>query len=141
MNWLVTITDSHTADGHTEHSEMETAAEVTGTADDYSVTYDEQSEELNGCKTTVNVTGGSRVQIIRSGAYTTEMTMEKGKRRQCIYVTPVGQLNMGIYATRIISEFNEDKSVTVDVTYTLDFNNELVSRNRVKITAINKEAE
>lgn len=140
MSWLITITDSHVTDGQTEKSEMETVAEINGTESDYTIVYDEQGEELKGCRTTVHVTDGNRVQITRTGSYNTEMTMEKGKRSQCCYVTPIGQIAMGIYTSRVISDFNEN-SILLDFTYTLDFNNELVSRNRVKIEAQNREAK
>lgn len=140
MSWLIKITDSHVTDGQTEKSEMETVAEICGTENDYKIVYDEQGEELKGCVSTVHVTDGKCVQITRTGSYNTEMKMEKGKRNQCCYVTPVGQITMGIFTSRVISEFSEN-SITLDFTYTLDFNNELVSRNRVKIEAQNKEAK
>ena len=140
MSWLITITDSHNTDGQIEKSEMTTTAEIEGNADDYIISYEEKTEEMKGCHTTVHVTNGTCVQITRTGEYNTEMTMDKGKRSQCAYVTPIGQISMGIYASRVISEFVENEKLTVDFTYTLDFNNELVSRNRVKITAF-KEAE
>lgn len=134
MSWLITVTDTHNTDGQTERSEMTTTAEVEGSENDYVISYEEKNEEMKGCHTKVHVTDGSCVQITRTGAYNTEMTMDKGRRSQCVYITPVGQINMGIYTSRVISEFGEDR-ITVDFTYTLDFNNELISRNRVKITA------
>ncbi len=140
MSWLITITDSHVTDGQTEKSEMETVAEISGSENDYKIVYDEQGEELKGCRSTVHVRNGSFVQITREGSYNTEMTMEKNKRHQCCYVTPVGQISMGIYTSRVISEFSANR-ILLDFTYTLDFNSELISRNRVKITAQNKEAD
>jgi len=139
MSWLIKITDSHNTDGEIEKSEMETTAEVEGTENDYHIIYDEKNEEMKGCRTDLHVTDGRCVHITRTGAYNTEMIMDKGKRNQCCYVTPVGQLSMGVFASRVISEFSE-KSITLDFTYTLDFNNELVSRNRVKVEAEYKEA-
>lgn len=139
MSWLIKIYDTHNTDGQIEKSEMETVAEVEGAENDYRIFYDEKSEEMKGCKTEVHVTGGNRVHIKRKGDYNTELIMEKGKRNQCCYVTPVGQISMGVYTSRVISDFS-DKSIMLDFTYTLDFNNELVSRNRVKIEVEYKEA-
>lgn len=139
MSWLIKIADSHNTDGQIEKSEVETVAEVEGTENDYKIFYDEKSEEMKGCHTTVHVTDGKCVHITRTGDYNTELLMDKGKRNQCCYVTPVGQITMGVYTSRVISEFT-DRKITVDFTYTLDFNNELVSRNRVKIEAEYKEA-
>lgn len=140
MSWLITINDTHKTDGQVENSELETVAEVSGTENDYKIEYDEQSEEMKGCRSTVHVTDGSCVHITRKGSYSTELMMDKGKRTQCCYVTPVGQISMGVFTSRVISEFTE-KNIKLDFTYTLDFNNELISRNRVRIAVANKEAE
>lgn len=140
MNGLITITDTHNTDGHIEKSEMQTVAQTIGTENDYCIVYNEQSEEMQGCKTTVHVTDGKCVHITRKGSYNTELKMEKGRRNLCCYTTPVGQINMGIYTSRVISEFSE-KTIMLDFTYTLDCNNELISRNRVKIKVEYKEAD
>lgn len=140
MSWLITINDTHKTDGQVESSELETVAEVCGAENDYTIEYDEQSEEMKGCHTTVHVTDGSCVHITRKGSYSTELKMDKGKRNQCCYITPVGQISMGVFTSRVISEFTE-KNIKLDFTYTLDFNNELISKNRVRIAATNKEAK
>lgn len=132
MNRIITITDIHNTDGHIEKSEMKTSAQVQGTENDYSVVYDEQSEEMKDCRTTVHVVDGKCVTISRTGNYNTEMKMEKGRRNICCYSTPVGQISMGVYTSRVISEFT-DKNIRLDFSYTLDCNNELISKNRVKI--------
>ena len=139
MSWLITITDSHDTDGQVDKSEMETVAEVEGFENDYCIVYDEQGEEMKGCRTTVHVTDGKCVQITREGGYNTEMKLEKGRRNQFCYITPVGQITMGVYTSRVISEYT-DKSIILDFTYTLDVNNELISRNRVKMKLEYKEA-
>ena len=46
---------------------------------------------------------------------------------------------MGVYASRIQSEFTEGIGVKLDFSYTLDFNNSLVSKSRLKINAKYKE--
>lgn len=139
MSWLIRITDTHDSDGSIDRAEMETVAEVEGSEADYKIFYDEKSEEMKGCHTVVHVTGGHCVSISRTGSYNTELRMEKGKRNQCAYTTPVGQITMGVYTSRVISEFS-DKKIKLDFSYTLDFNNELLSKNRVKIEAEYKEA-
>lgn len=140
MSRLITITDIHDTDGQIEKSEMQTVAEIEGSENDYSIYYDEQSEEMKNCRTRVHVTNGDCVQISRTGSYNTELKMQKGRRHQCCYATPVGQITMGVIASRIISEFSEEQ-IKLDFTYTLDFNNELISKNRVKILVSGKEAD
>lgn len=139
MSWLITINDTHDANGSIDNAEVETVAEVEGSENDYTIFYDEKSEEMQGCHTAIHVTDGRCVCISRTGSYSTELRMEKGKRNQCAYITPVGQFTMGVYASRVISEYS-DKRIKLDFSYTLDFNNELMSKNRVKIEAEYKEA-
>ncbi len=135
MNCIITICDYHKTDGQTETSELTTTAEIKGKANDYRIIYNEQSEELKGCKTTVHVENGCKATVTREGAYNTEMVMEKGNRTLCTYNTPVGQIMMGVYTSAISSQYTEKKKTVLDFSYTLDFNNELLSENRIKITA------
>lgn len=135
MNCLITICDYHDVQGQREKSELTTTAEIHGTADDYFVIYEEQSEELKGCTTTVHVENSNCVTVSRTGAYNTELKMEKGKRNLCCYNTPVGQIMMGVFTSSIRSEYTESKKTILDFSYSLDFNNELLSKNRIKITA------
>ncbi len=135
MNCIITIADRHTVQGQTENSELTTTAEIRGKANDYTIIYTEQSEELQGCKTTVHVENSSSVTITREGAYNTEMKMEKGRRTLCAYNTPVGQIMMGVFTTAVKSEYTEKKKTILDFSYSLDCNNELLSENKIKITA------
>ena len=135
MTCLITICDYHDVQGQHEKSELTTTAEIHDTADDYYVVYEEQSEELAGCTTTVHVENSSCVTVSREGAYNTELKMEKGKRNLCCYNTPVGQIMMGVFTSSIRSEYTENEKTILDFSYSLDFNNELLSKNRIKITA------
>lgn len=135
MNCLITIHDYHDVQGQHEKSELTTTAEIHGTPDDYYVIYEEQAEELLGCTTTVHVENSNCVTVSREGAYNTELKMEKGKRNRCCYNTPVGQIMMGVFTSSIRSEYTENKKTVLDFSYSLDFNNELLSKNRIKITA------
>ncbi|MBQ8576215.1 MAG: DUF1934 domain-containing protein [Clostridia bacterium] len=135
MNCVITLCDYHNVQGQTEKAELTTTAEIYGTADDYFIIYNEQSEELQGCKTTVHVENSDRVTITREGNYNTEMKMEKGKRNLCCYNTPVGQIMMGVHTSAVRSEYAQGEKTILDFSYSLDFNNELLSKNRIKITA------
>lgn len=135
MNCVITLCDYHNVQDQNEKAELTTTAEISGTADDYTIIYEEQSEELRGCTTTVHVENSDKVTITRSGAYNTEMKMEKGNRTLCCYNTPVGQIMMGIHTTAVRSEYEEGRKTILDFSYSLDFNNELLSKNRIKIIA------
>ncbi len=141
MNCIITLCDYHNVQGENEKAELTTTAEISGTPDCYRIVYQEQSEELRGCTTTVLVENSEKVTITREGAYNTEMKMEKGKRNLCCYNTPVGQIMMGVHTTAVRSEYVENEKTVLDFSYSLDFNNELLSKNRIKITANYKEVK
>lgn len=141
MNCIITLCDYHNVQGQEETAELTTTAEIRGTGDDYTIVYEEKSEELQGCITTVHVEDSDKVTITREGAYNTEMKMEKGKRNLCCYNTPVGQIMMGVHTTAIRSEYEEGRKTVLDFSYSLDFNNELLSKNRIQITANYKEVK
>lgn len=134
MSSLITIHDMHLTDGKPERSEMVTNAEIEGNAALYSVKYDEPSEEMRGCTTTISVTDGSIVEIVREGAYNTVMRIEKGRRNVCCYSTPVGNIFMGISANMVASDFVNGKLRKLEFAYELDADGILLSKNRIRIT-------
>lgn len=134
MNCLINIHDMHLTDGKPERSEMITNAEIEGTAANYTVKYDEPSDEMKGCKTTIKVADGASVEIVREGAYNTVMKIEKGRRNICCYSTPVGNIFMGISANAVTSEFVNGRFRKLDFAYELDADGTLLSKNRIRIT-------
>lgn len=139
MNCLITIHDFHDTDGSVEKAELTTIAEICGSENDYSISYDEQSDELRGCHTIMRVIDGKCVDVSRTGKYTTNLKIEQSKRNICCYSTPMGTLSMGVCASKITSDFRINKLHKLDFSYTLDFDSALVSKNRIKITASYKE--
>ena len=73
------------------------------------------------------------VTISRKGSTRSQLKLEKGKRHQCVYQTPMGDLMIGVYTKSMKSTLTE-KGGTLEVSYTLDFNTDLVSENKFKVT-------
>lgn len=73
------------------------------------------------------------VTITRKGEIRTQLMLEKGRRHQCVYGTGMGNLIIGVYTKTMKSTLGE-KGGTLEMSYTLDFNNDLVSENSFKIT-------
>ena len=65
------------------------------------------------------------------------LMLEKGKRHQCLYQTIAGDLMIGVFTKTMKNTLNE-KGGTLEVSYTLDFNTDLVSENRFIITVEEK---
>ena len=77
------------------------------------------------------------VTITRKGPMKSQLMLEKGRRHQCLYQTPAGDLMIGVF-TKTMKNTLDKKGGTLEVSYTLDFNTDLVSENRFKITVEEK---
>lgn len=77
------------------------------------------------------------VTIIRKGPMASQLMLEKGRRHQCLYQTGMGDLMIGVFTTNLENNLNEEGG-TLEVSYTLDFNTDLVSENRFFITVEKK---
>ena len=133
MNCLITIYDMHLTDGETERSETVTNAVIEGSAERYTIEYREQTEEMKDCLTRITVTGGKCVENVREGSYSTSMKIEEGRHNLCSYSTPVGNILMGIYATKVVSDFHGGRLNKLELMYKIDVENQMISRNRIKI--------
>ncbi len=129
---LITINDSHTAEGNTDSYEMTTRGTFEGYDFNYVVEYDEQYDELAGCHTIMTVKDGKCVTIVRSGSYPSELTIERGKRHNCQYNTPYGSMLIGIVAQKVKSKV-KDGTGTLELKYTIDFYGGVASENSLKI--------
>lgn len=133
MEAVITITDSHeNNDGETESCELTTVGTYLWEEGCCSIVYDETDSELAGSTTTIKVEGGKTVTLTRVGKYNTEMIIDPGKRHQGSYITPFGELRMGVYSRSVNSALTEDGG-TLDLCYTVDFNSALVSVNTLNI--------
>ena len=69
---------------------------------------------------------------MRRGQFSSEMMVEKNARHHTFYVTPYGELTMGIYGNQV-EWSKDDNGATLKMKYSLDFNNGFVSENTMKI--------
>lgn len=132
-NAIVHITDTHIQNGEKTCCELISAGFFGMENGAYSVKYEETDNELSGCVTTLRVEAPNKISMLRSGKYTTEMVFEKDRRHICYYSTPFGEMMMGIYSRKVVSELDENGGF-INFSYTIDFNNELVSENELMIS-------
>lgn len=140
-NTVVHIIDSHVTDGEKTACELTTSGTLDFTApDDFTVTYRETDDELEGCETTLKLEEMRRVVMTRTGKYSAEMIIEKERRHTCFYATPFGELMMGIYASCVEAEMTENGG-RLKFVYTIDFNNDLASENELTVIVKTKQEE
>lgn len=133
-NYKITIHDIHTVDGESSDTTMTVFGNMESQNNGYRVTYIEQSGELEGCLTEVIFEDDTpSVAIRRRGPSEMELLLEKGKRHNCVYSIPEGNLVMGVDTRRINSDM-DDKGGTLDLVYDIDFNAGFVSQNTLQIS-------
>lgn len=131
---LLTIRDRHIQDGETDGSELMTTGTFMGTAEDFTISYNEQDEALRSCVTTLHVEGQERITMIRTGSTTAEIILEKNKRHNCHYNTPYGSFVLGVYAKQISAKvLPREACGAVAFRYTLDFNSANSTENELNI--------
>ena len=138
-NYLITVTGTQTVDGESDSIEVITSGDyVRDDNGDITVTYPEFSEENPTTRTDTTVTlRGKILTIERRGEMSSRLMLEKGKRHQCLYETPMGQMLIGIY-TDSIKVIASDSGCDIRASYQLDFNQHVVSNNEFHITIKSK---
>lgn len=133
---IIKITDLQTTYEGDDSFEITTTGVLKGTEDDYSILYNEDYGDGMKSRTEIKVKDKKSASIIRHGDITTEITVEAGKRHNCQYSTPYGDLIMGIYGLDIFSSIGENGG-ELHLDYTVDFNGALTAQKKMRITVGN----
>ena len=132
-NYMISILGEQILDGEKDKVEVLTSGNFMKKKDHFYIGYKEYDENDpnqhfdNLIKVEDNI-----VTITRKGPMRSQLMLEKGKRHQCVYETVAGTLIIGVYTRTMKSTLNESGG-TLEVSYTLDFNSDLVSENSFKI--------
>jgi uncharacterized beta-barrel protein YwiB (DUF1934 family) len=87
--------------------ELITEGTLTRAGDAYMIEYDESElSGLTGTRTIIQVIDQS-VFLRREGSYPSQMFFEQGKKYVNIVDTPYGELEMGVFATRVDCHVND----------------------------------
>lgn len=133
---VIELVDRHEVDGENEGAKIISVATIEGNDNDYTIRYSETGE-LEGCEVALNVKNKNTVTMTRTGKlFATQMIMEQGKRHNCFYNTPAGELMIGVYTKSVDSSVENGEGV-LKFSYTLDFNSDLISENELIITVKN----
>lgn len=133
-HYKITIHDIHTVDGESSDTTMTVFGDMESHDNGYRVSYIEQSGDLEGCLTEVVFEDDTpSVSIRRRGSMEMELLLEKGKRHNCVYSIPEGNVIMGVDTRRIQSSMDRAGG-TLDLVYDIDFNAGFVSQNTLQIS-------
>lgn len=88
--------------------------------------------ESDNVKTTIKIDSENTISLKRSGDIQSRLQIQKGKRINCFYSIPQGELVLGIYGENVINELSASGGRLI-MNYTVDVENDLISRNCVEI--------
>ena len=130
-DYLISVTGIQEVDGEKDKIELTTVGSfMINSRGNFYIgykEYDEENPEVSS-NNVVKVEGDSKVTIIRIGGTQTRLILEKGRRHQCHYRTVMGDLMIGVSTDTIQNKLRENGG-KLHVSYELDFNNEMMSRN------------
>ncbi|MCR5208033.1 MAG: DUF1934 domain-containing protein [Eubacterium sp.] len=121
-------------DDEDDKIELTTIGTLEEAETEYILTYREELAPNSApVKTRLSVQkGGKRIELLRSGDFSSLLIIERSKRNLCTYATEYGDLLMGIYGKSIDYEIGGDKGV-ISFGYDIDINGAVTSQNEVTI--------
>lgn len=135
---LIRITGLQIMDGQDEDVEMITVGDYFLKNGKHYVVYDEIMEGFEGSiRNTMQITS-DKLDIMKKGIANSRMVFEKDHKSQTRYVTPMGEMIVGV-ATSDIGLEEEENRLRVSVAYSLDINYSHVSDCNITVDVCSRE--
>lgn len=131
----VKLTDIQIEEGERQAVEITTQGTYEWTGEGYAIRFEELFDEGVRSMTTIRSRRDGCVTVVHRGDITTELTVELGKRHNCHYVTPYGELLIGIDAIELIDELTETGG-TLKMTYSIDYYAAVAAMKEITLTII-----
>ena len=131
---LIDIKGIQNVDGEDDITELTTVGKMDVIAGKTYLRYEDRtgdSDEGISCLIKLDPKDDSII-MQRSGSFNSRMYIKKGQRHICHYETPAGTFPMGIFGENTDIKMG-DEGGRVFMSYTIDINNSLMSRNSVEI--------
>lgn len=131
---LITIIGRQNYNGDRDKVEMKTVGTIDQDDKNYIINYNEELENSTiPLKATLNIAKDeSRVEMMKSGPYSSCLIIERSKRHLCNYGTEYGDMLMGIFGKNIENKYEENEG-SFDFSYEIDINGAISSQNDVTI--------
>ena len=131
---LITITGRQQYDDDKDQVEMKTVGTFEHDDDNYIIRYNEELENSTApLRAKLNIAKDeSKVEMIKSGPYSSCLIIEKSKRHLCNYGTEYGDMLMGIFGREVENAYNDNEG-TFKFSYDIDINGAISSQNDVTI--------
>lgn len=111
-----------------------TTGTFTGTRDAWRIDYTETQPDDSQSHDVILTLESGVVTMQRVGDYSTSMVFEQGRRFEGCYHTPFGALDMGVYATQVKYQVDENgESGEVNLKYQLDLQGQYAAMHELHI--------
>ncbi|MBQ3264629.1 MAG: DUF1934 domain-containing protein [Ruminococcus sp.] len=137
-SYQITVIGKQTVDGESDQIEVITEGDLTVENGIITITYPEYSEDTptKTSDTAIKLDKGV-LSIDRQGEMSSHLILEQGKRHECLYQTPMGQMFIGIFTDKIHADIDTHGG-EITAAYQLDFNRVVVSYNEFFISVKEK---
>lgn len=134
---LVKITGAHLLEGETENLSVITGGNYYYKNGKHYVIYEELMDEDGGVIRNTIKAGSDEVDIIKSGSTRAHMMFRVHETNVSCYITPYGQMMIGVATDRIRISEEEDK-LHIQIDYTLEINYESATQCQIDIEVCSK---
>lgn len=140
-NYLINVLGTQDIGGERDSIELTTTGDYIREGLKTVIQYREYDSEnpKYSCLNTVEIEGDT-VTVIKDFPGESRLVLERGRRHQCHYSTMFGDIMVGVYADSVKNSLNEQGG-ELYVSYSLDFNAGLVSKNEIHIKVQEKEVK
>ena len=136
-NFFVSIVSQQSVNEHIETTKIFAPCSYELKNGSAVVSYEEKNDEQK-TSSRIAVSGNGRVTISRTGAFSTELTLEEGVHHSCVCKTEFGNLKLGVLAREIKQNIVES-GCYIELNYLFDVDKQPLSDNKVVITVKEKK--
>lgn len=130
----IRIKGVYTVDADQTTAELFTVGSMYKKNENYYITYNEsETTGYEGCVTTVKIEAPDRVTLIRRGASSSHLVLQRGVRNIGRYEMMGNPMEIGVYTDSMDCSFG-DQGGALHLRYTLDMNSSLMSENELEIS-------
>ena len=132
-NTLLTLRSEQIYDGGSDKSKQTAKGTFEKLPDGtYVMEYTEPDAEMGNSLSRIQVVDCEKIQMDRSGAYTTSLTIEQGKAHTTPYRTPFGEMELEIIGNKVTTNLSASGG-SIYLDYHIMSNNQLLNKNKLII--------
>ncbi len=134
---IVRISGLQSIDGEQDAVEIITAGDYYQKNGKHYIVYEETMEGFEGSTKNIMKVSSQKMDIMKTGAVNAHMVFEKNQKATTRYVTPMGEMVVGMSTNQIDLDEQEDR-LKISVRYSLDINYDHVSDCNIVVDVLSQ---